>query len=99
MQRFWNGRENQLATEVEATVRHMGCTFEEGGEAFRIQDQPGIELSAHRAMHGGEPDGVRWTRRVGAFSWQYGEKQGTCDVDVTTESDPGTTTRTMSGEL
>jgi len=99
LHRVWNRQGSELATEVEATVRHMGCSFEEGGEAFRIQGEPGIALVAHRAMRSGEPDGVQWTRRVGAFAWQYGDEHGTCDVDVTTESDPAGATRTMSGEL
>jgi hypothetical protein len=99
LHRLWNRQGTELATEIEATVRHMGCTFEEGGEAFQIQGEPGVELTAWRAMRGGEPDGVQWTRRVGAFSWQFGEKQGTCAIDVTTEADPSAATRTMSGEL
>ena len=70
LHRAWNRQGTELVTEVEATVRYMGCSFEEGGEAFRIRGEPGIALVAHRALRGGEPEGVQWTRRVGAFAWQ-----------------------------
>lgn len=104
--REWDRTERSGSMELEMTRTHQECARPlrwqapqtDDGVTVTLTGAPGVEVNARHEWQHGQRHGFQSLSMEGAIDWSTDDgRSGTCTIDIETEFDPATWTRTTVG--
>lgn len=90
---------HSLTLDATATRTDTDCAFNTRDGVVTLSGNPNIAYTAHLNIVNAAPVGLQTQTHKGSFTWSRTGASGTCDVDITSQYDPSTSTLTIKGSF